>query len=61
MVHLSRLQFNLEVEEVQSAVRELEPWRRQITVPLVIEVRIAHMVTRTNRPYVIQDAASEQH
>jgi hypothetical protein len=34
------LQFNLEIEEVQSAVRELEPWRRQITVPLVIEVRL---------------------
>lgn len=31
-------QFNTEVEEVQSAVRELEPWRRHITVPLIIEV-----------------------
>jgi len=35
----SRCQFNLEVDEVHSAVRELEPWRKHVTVPLVIEVR----------------------
>ena len=32
-------QFNLDVDEVQSAARELDPWRRNITQPLVVEVR----------------------
>ena len=31
-------QFNLDIEEVDAAVRELEPWRRNITQPLVLEV-----------------------
>lgn len=43
------LQFNLEVDEVQSAVRELEPWRRHVTVPLIIEVR---RVSPNAHPYV---------
>lgn len=32
-------QFNLDVDEVQSAARELDPWRRNIAQPLVLEVR----------------------
>ena len=34
-----RAQFNLDIEEVEAASRELEPWRRNFSQPLVLEVR----------------------
>lgn len=37
-------QFNLEVDEVQSAARELNPWRRNISQPLVLEVRAVQFI-----------------
>ena len=36
---LSAAQFLLDVEPVESAKQELEPWRRDISVPLIVEVR----------------------
>jgi hypothetical protein len=32
------MQFNLDIEEVEAASRELEPWRRNFSQPLVLEV-----------------------
>ena len=37
-VDLMRMQFNLDIEEVEAASRELEPWRRNFSQPLVLEV-----------------------
>ncbi len=44
------LQFNLEVDEVQSAARELDAWRRQITLPLVLEVGWAFYLDKCSPP-----------
>jgi hypothetical protein len=33
------LQFNLEVEEVESAQRDLDHWRRDPSCPMILEVR----------------------
>lgn len=43
------VQFNMDIDEVDSAVRELEPWRRNIALPLVIEVRQASERVQRNQ------------
>lgn len=38
VLFLARLQFLLEVEELAGLTAQLEPWRRDVFTPLVIEV-----------------------
>jgi hypothetical protein len=38
----ARLQFLLEVEELAGLTAHLEPWRRDVFTPLVIEVGSQH-------------------
>jgi hypothetical protein len=51
-------QFNLDVEEVESAARELDSWKRDIAKPLVIEVWFEYPKALCGRVLKVQRAAT---